>query len=71
MQVLINIDEDLYTRLFDNGEDDITDMSRACTVIRKGITLPKEHDNESDSKKNGRCCKSISIRFGSWLWRKP
>lgn len=42
MRVMIEIDEDLYTRLFDNGDENISDMSEACTAIRKGIPLSAE-----------------------------
>lgn len=45
MHVLIDIDDDLYTRLFDNGEEDVADIHKACTAIRKGTPLPKkEHE---------------------------
>ena len=51
MQIVINIDENLYTRLFDNGDEYVADMRRACVAIRKGIPLPKGHGrliDESD-----------------------
>jgi hypothetical protein len=45
MHILIDIDDDLYTRLFDNGEDNETDMHKACAAIRKGTPIPKkEHE---------------------------
>ena len=45
MYVLININDDLYTRLFNNDEDNVTDMRSACVAIRKGTPLPKkEHE---------------------------
>ena len=47
MQIVIDIPEDVYTRLFDNGiqdneiaVDDVCEMARA---IRKGTPLPKGH----------------------------
>lgn len=43
MQLVINIDENLYTRLFDNGDVDAMDMLRACVAICKGKVLPKGH----------------------------
>lgn len=43
MKIVINIDDNLYTRLFDCGTYDAVDMLNACTAIRKGIPLPKEH----------------------------
>jgi hypothetical protein len=39
MQIVIDIDENLYIRLFDNGDESVSDMSEACTAIRKGIPL--------------------------------
>lgn len=49
MQLLIDIDENLYTRLFDNGGIDVADMSKACTAIRKG----KKYNNDWISVKDG------------------
>jgi hypothetical protein len=43
MQVVIDIDDNLYTRLFDNGKIDVVDILKVCTVVRKGIPLPKGH----------------------------
>ena len=48
MQIVIDIDENLYTRLFDNGENDVMDMRRACVAIRKGTILPKGHGRLKD-----------------------
>lgn len=55
MQIVIDIDDDLYTRLFDNGNKHVSDMRRACVAIRKGTPLPKGHGdlvdmNQLDSK---------------------
>lgn len=41
MQIVIDIDENLYTRLFDNGKTNVIDMRRACVAIRKGTPLDK------------------------------
>ena len=41
MKLVIDIDENLYTRLFDNGSIDAVDMLKACVAIRKGTPLPK------------------------------
>lgn len=59
MQIVIDIDDNLYTRLFDNGVDnyddtvdiairkgDIVDMAKA---IRKGTPLPKGHGRLIDA----------------------
>lgn len=45
MKVIIDIDDNLYTRLFDNGQTDAFDMLKACSAIRKGTSLP---DNPSE-----------------------
>lgn len=41
MQIVIDIDDNLYTRLFDNGDEYVADMRRACVAIRKGRPHPK------------------------------
>jgi len=41
MQIVIEIDDNLYTRLFDNGVEYASDMRRACVAIRNGTPLPK------------------------------
>ena len=52
MQIVINLDEDIYTRLFDNGNPvSLTDRIVIEKAIRAGIVLPKGHgrlidDNE-------------------------
>ena len=43
MQIVIDIDNNLYTRLFDNGKIDAADMLKVCAVVRKGIPLPQEY----------------------------
>lgn len=52
MQIVIDIDENLYTRLFDNGiqdneieVDDVCEMARA---LRLGTPLPKGHGDLID-----------------------
>ena len=51
-EIVIKIDENVYTRLFDNGiqdneiaTDDICEMAKA---IRKGTVLPKGHGDLID-----------------------
>ena len=41
MRVVINIDDNLYTRLFDNGVDNYDDAEDMATAIRKGTVLPR------------------------------
>jgi len=49
MQIVIDIDDNLYTRLFDNGDEYVADMRRACVAIRKGTPLPKGHGRLIDA----------------------
>ena len=49
MQIVIDIDDNLYTRLFDSGGDYVMDMRRACAAIRKGTPLPKSHGRLIDA----------------------
>ena len=41
MKIVIDIDENLYTRLFDNGVDNYDDAVDMARAIRKGTPLPK------------------------------
>lgn len=47
MQIVINIDENVFTRLFDNGTEDYEivndDLFVIAKSIRKGTPLPKGH----------------------------
>ena len=61
MQIVINIDDNLYTRLFDNGDEYIADMRRACVAIRKGTSLPKGHGRLKDTDA---ICKDIISALG-------
>ena len=45
MKIVIDIDDNLYTRLFDNGVDNYDDAVDMATAIRKGTPLPKGHGN--------------------------
>jgi hypothetical protein len=49
MQIVIDIDENVYARLFDNGEVSLTDMLTACVAIRKGTPLPAKHGRLIDA----------------------
>lgn len=53
MKLIVDIDEDVYTRLFDNGiqdneiaVDDVCEMARA---LRLGTQLPKGHGRLIDA----------------------
>ena len=44
MRIIIDIDDNLYTRLFDNGVTDAIDMLKAYIAIRKGTILSNDCD---------------------------
>ena len=54
MQIVIDISEDVYTRLFDNGIQDneiaVDDVCEMAMAIRKGTPLPKGHGDLIDRK---------------------
>lgn len=41
MQIVIDIGENLYTRLFDMRANTMRDMRAACSTIRNGTPLPE------------------------------
>lgn len=44
VKVIIDVDDNLYTRLFDNGVDNYDDVAvDMAKAIRKGTVLPKGH----------------------------
>ena len=51
MKIMIDIDNDLYTRLFDAGENYVMDMRRACAAVRKGVVIPDGHGRLIDADK--------------------
>lgn len=52
MEIVMNIDENVFTRLFDNGIEDYEmspeDISAIATAIRSGTSLPKGHGDLID-----------------------
>lgn len=48
MEIVIDIDDNLYTRLFDNGVDDYDCAVNMAKAIRKGTPLPKGHGRLKD-----------------------
>ncbi len=50
MQIVIDIDDNLYTRLFDNGVDNYDDAVDMAKAIRKGTVLPKGHGDLIDRR---------------------
>lgn len=51
MQIVIDIDDNLYTRLFDNGVDNYDDAVDMAKAIRKGTPLQKGHGKIIDVNK--------------------
>ena len=53
MQIVIDIDENVFTRLFDNGKEDYEivndDLFAIAKSIRKGTPLPKGHGRLIDA----------------------
>ena len=50
-KIVIDVDDNLYTRLFDNGIDNYDDAVDMAKAIRKGIPLPKGHGRIADIDK--------------------
>lgn len=48
MKLVIEIDDNLYTRLFDNGVDNYDDAVDMAKAIRKGTPIPKGHGRVGD-----------------------
>ena len=78
MQIVIDIDENVFTRLFDNDDEYVADMRRACVAIRKGILLPQGHGRlvDADAVYKDICdsieeMTNIGIAVdGQYLWEK-
>ena len=49
MKIVIDIDDNLYTRLFDNGINNYNDTADMAKAIRKGTPLQKGHGKLIDS----------------------
>lgn len=55
-KIVIDIDDNLYTRLFDNGVDNYDDTVDMAKAIRKGTPLPKGHGRLIDADAFERRC---------------
>jgi hypothetical protein len=55
MKIVIDIDENLYTRLFDNGVDNYDDAVDMAKAIRNGTPLPKGHGRLIEVSKELEC----------------
>lgn len=65
MQIVIDIDDNLYARLFDNGVDNYDDAVDMAKAIRKGTPLPKGHGRLVDAAKIAR-----EVNRAWTLWEK-
>lgn len=48
MKIVIDIDENVYTRLFDNCKNNLYDMRAVCYAVRKGTVIPSGHGDLID-----------------------
>ena len=70
MEIVIDIDENVFTRLFDNGTEDYEivndDLFAIAKSIRNGTPLPKGHGRIIDeSKINTIYCETEMELYGS------
>lgn len=49
MKLVIDIDENVYTRLFDNGGDDESDIAKVCAAVRGGVPFLEQHGKLIDA----------------------
>lgn len=80
MKLIIDIDENVFTRLFDCGTEDMIalDSIKACNAIRKGTPIPDNATN-GDSVIKMFCKgivrissrKNVSVEFNKDWWNAP
>lgn len=70
MQTVIDIDDNLYTRLFDNGEIDAVDMLKVCVAVRKGVVIPKGHGRLIDANEVIKIANKTKDLHGA-IWNTP
>ena len=78
MKIVIDIDENVYTRLFDNGTEDYgimnDDLFAIAKSIRNGTPLPKGHGRLIDADKlkehkyhdNHRYENAVAVAYIDW-----
>lgn len=68
MQIVIDIDENVYTRLFDNGTDfyDTDDILAMAKAIRKGTPFPKGHGRIADVDEIIKCIEDVEGEDAIW-----
>ena len=62
MKIITDIDDDLYTRLFDNGVENYDDAENIARAIRKGIPIPERKDTTDENIKEILACIIKHIR---------
>ena len=69
MQIVIDIDINLYARFFNNGEDNYDDVADMAKAIRKGKLLPKGHGRliDADALEGHRQIQIISNGNGKYV----
>jgi len=71
MQLVIDIDENVFTRLFDNGVEDYEiandDLSEIVKSIRKGMILPEGHSRLIDADLLNTCLENVQVNLGDEL----
>ena len=69
MKILIDIDDNLYTRLFDNGIDDYDNAADMAKAIRKGIVLQKGYGRLFilDEEKAKKYFTKFSFSLQDWI----
>lgn len=70
MQIVIDIDEDVYTRLFDNGVDNYDDAEDMAKAIRTGKPLPKGHGRLGDLDKIWNVLKELEEYYRTEFLKK-
>lgn len=73
MKVIIDIDDDIYARLFDNGVDNYNDAVDMAKAIRKGTPLPKGEwipVSERLPEANGRYLATRGLNACGAMWNK-
>lgn len=77
MEIVIDIDDNLYTRLFDNGVDNYDDAVDMAKAIRKGTPLPEHHGRliDADSMKTMKNIQSANFNavelIRLWIDNQP
>lgn len=66
MQVVVEINDNLYTRLFDNGVDNYDDAVDMAKAIRKGTPLPKGYGKLVAIKEVEEYLNDIELKLDKW-----